>query len=266
VNKELPLAGRIALVTGTSRRIGIGAAIARRLGRDGARLFLTSWQAADAEMPWGADPDGAESLVDELREAGCDVAHAPSDLADPEAPKALIEQVHQQYGGLDIFVANHARSSTYDLASLTADEIDLTYAINVRATLLLVKEYAARRPADDNRSGGRVVLFTSGQHKGPMSRELPYAASKGALHQLTASLAEALLPQGITVNTVNPGPTDTGWATPELYDWVRDHTLSGRWGEPDDAARAVAWLVSDEARWITGQVLDSEGGFGWGNR
>jgi 3-oxoacyl-[acyl-carrier protein] reductase len=75
-----------------------------------------------------------------------------------------------------------------------------------------------------------------------------------------------LAPLGATVNTVNPGPTDTGWATPELYEWVRDHTLSGRWGDPDDAARLVAWLVSDEARWITGQVIDSEGGFGWGSR
>jgi 3-oxoacyl-[acyl-carrier protein] reductase len=263
MSNELPLAGRIALVTGTSRRIGIGAAIARRLGRDGARLFLTSWEPADAEMPWGADRDGADALADELREAGCEVAHASADLADPEAPAALIERVHETYGGLDILVANHARSSTYDLASLTAAEIDLTYAINVRATLLLVKEFAARRAA--GLTGGRVVLFTSGQHKGPMSRELPYAASKGALHQLTASLGEALLPQGVTVNTVNPGPTDTGWATPELYEWVKDHTLAGRWGEPDDAARVVAWLVSDEARWITGQVIDSEGGFRWGS-
>lgn len=265
VNDNLPLADRTALVTGTSRRTGIGAGIARRLAADGARLFLTSWSPADAEQPWGTDPEGQESLVAELRATGAEVTHQAADLADPDTPAELLNAAVGAYGDVDILVANHARSSTYDLSQLTAAELDLTYAINVRATLLLAKEYAARRdPA--RREHGSVVLFTSGQHKGPMSGELPYAASKGALHQLTASLAEALLPSGVTVNTVNPGPTDTGWSTPELYEWVRERSPSGRWGEPDDVARLVAWLVSDEARWITGQVIDSEGGFGWGAR
>ncbi|HEY6738019.1 MAG TPA: SDR family oxidoreductase [Actinopolymorphaceae bacterium] len=259
-----PLRRRVALVTGTSRRIGIGAAIARRLGLDGARLFLTSWSPHDAEMPWGEDPEGPEALVAELRAGGIEATHVTTDLADPDAPARLVDEVVRTYGGIDIVVANHARSSTHDLERLTAHEIDLTYAVNVRATLLLAQAYARRH--DDDRPGGRLVLFTSGQHKGPMPGELSYAASKGALHQVTASLAAALLSRGITVNTVNPGPTDTGWATPELHRWVEEHTLSGRWGTPDDAARLVAWLVSDDARWITGQVIDSEGGFGWGSR
>ncbi|WP_051114206.1 SDR family oxidoreductase [Actinopolymorpha alba] len=261
--KRRRLNGRVALVTGTSRQIGIGAAIARRLASDGAALFLTSWSPHDAEMPWGAEPDSTEALVVELRAEGHQVEHLAADLADPDVPAAVVAAVIQAYGALDILVANHARSSTYDLEHLTAAEIDLTYAVNTRATLLLVKEYAARH--DDTRAGS-VVLFTSGQHKGPMPGELPYAASKGALHQLTASLAAHLLPRGVTVNTVNPGPTDTGWASPEQVAWVREHSLSGRWGTPEDAARLVSWLVSDEARWITGQVIDSEGGFGWGSR
>lgn len=264
VNENLPLEGRAALVTGTSRRHGIGAAIARRLAADGARLFLTSWSPADAEQPWGVDDDGPRALVDELRSAGAEVTHQAADLADPDTPAELLNAIVGAYGQLDILVANHARSSNHDLTQLTADELDLTFAINVRATLLLAKEFAARREPD--RSGGRVVLFTSGQHKGPMSGELPYAVSKGALHQLTVSLANALAPYGTTVNTVNPGPTDTGWTTPELYEWVERRMPFGRWGEPEDAARLVAWLVSDEARWITGQVIDSEGGFGWGSR
>ena len=86
-------------------------------------------------------------------------------------------------------------------------------------------------------------------------------ASKGALHQLTASLADAVAERGITVNTVNPGPTDTGWAGPELDSLVRERMPLGRWGTPEDAARLIAWLATDEAAWITGQTIDSEGGF-----
>jgi len=122
-----------------------------------------------------------------------------------------------------------------------------------------VKEFAARH--DDARPGGRVILFTSGQHLEPMTRELPYAASKGALHGLTASLAAHLAPRGIRVNALNPGPTDTGWATPELLESERRRLPFGRWGAPADAARVVGWLAGDEADWVTGQVLTADGGF-----
>jgi 3-oxoacyl-[acyl-carrier protein] reductase len=121
-----------------------------------------------------------------------------------------------------------------------------------------VKAFAARH--DDARPGGRVVLMTSGQHLGPMPGELAYIASKGALHQVTRSLAAHLAARGITVNTVNPGATDTGWATPAVHEAVLAHAPLGRWGTPDDAARLIAWLATDDARWITGQVIDSTGG------
>ena len=104
-----------------------------------------------------------------------------------------------------------------------------------------------------------MVLMTSGQHLAPMSREVAYAVSKGALQQATMTLADELADRGITVNTVNPGPTDTGWG---LADQDPAQKMpSGRWGEPDDAARLVAWLCSDDAGWITGQTINSEGGF-----
>ena len=105
------------------------------------------------------------------------------------------------------------------------------------------------------------MLFTSGQHLGPMAGELPYAVSKGAIHQMTPTLADHLAGRGITVNCVNPGPTDTGWAEPMLQVEVAELMPSGRWGTPTDAANLVAFLVSDEGGWITGQVIDSEGGF-----
>jgi 3-oxoacyl-[acyl-carrier protein] reductase len=103
-------------------------------------------------------------------------------------------------------------------------------------------------------------MLTSGQHLRPMPGELAYVASKGALHQLTLSLSAHLAPRAITVNTVNPGATDTGWAPPALYEAVRSSHPRGRWGMSADAARLIAWLATDEAEWITGQVINSEGG------
>jgi 3-oxoacyl-[acyl-carrier protein] reductase len=154
-----------------------------------------------------------------------------------------------------VLVVNHARSGLGRLDELTAAEIDAFLHENVRATLLLVKEFAAQFEA----TRGRVVLLTSGAHKEPMPKEVAYAVSKGALAVATATLADELADRGITVNCVNPGPTDTGWGLAQRDPAPR--MPAGRWGEPDDAARLICWLCSDEGRWITGQVLDSEGGF-----
>jgi 3-oxoacyl-[acyl-carrier protein] reductase len=245
----------VAVVTGVSRRIGIGAAVARRLAEAGMDLFLHSWSPADAEQPWGADPEGPASIVDDLRKDGTRVEHLAADLADPDAPARLVDAAVRAFGTVDVLVANHARSSSVALEDLTAAELDLTYAVNTRATLLLVREFAARCAGS-----GRVVLMTSGQHRGPMPGELPYIASKGALHQLTASLAAHLAPRRITVNCVDPGATDTGYADAAAHAAVVALEPMGRWGEPDDAARLIAWLTSDAARWVTGQVIVSNGG------
>jgi len=105
------------------------------------------------------------------------------------------------------------------------------------------------------------VLFTSGQHLAPMPDELAYAISKGAVHQMVASLAAALAGRGITVNAVNPGPVDTGWPDEELRDRLREQFPAGRWGRPRDIAPVVAWLASAQSAWVTGQVLNADGGF-----
>jgi 3-oxoacyl-[acyl-carrier protein] reductase len=249
-----PLGGRGALVTGVSRRIGIGYAIGARLRALGADVFVQGYAPHDATQPWGADPRGVAALAAELG-----TGHVECDFADPAAPAACVAQAAAALGHVDILIANHAMSCDQDLAALDAAAIDATFAVNVRATLLLVQAYASAH--DDARPGGRVVLFTSGQHLGPMTRELPYAASKGAIHGITASLAAELAPRGILVNALNPGPTDTGWATPELTAQELEHMPLGRWGRPEDAARIVGWLATDEAAWVTGQVLTSDGGF-----
>ena len=248
----MELVGRNALITGVSRRAGIGFAVTRRLLDAGASVFVQGWTPHDAAQPWGAEAGGTEAVAHELQVPFCEL-----NFSDGAAPAQLVAAAVDELGPLDIMVVNHARSGLGRLCALTAEEIDAFLQENVRASLLLVKEFAAQH--DDCRSGGRVILFTSGQHLAPMSGEVAYAVSKGALHQATQTLADELADRGITVNTVNPGPTDTGWA---LVDRDPRRVMPlGRWGEPDDAARLVAWLCSDDARWITGQVIDSEGGF-----
>lgn len=254
-----PLEGRTALVTGVSRRCGIEFAVSRRLGMLGADLYLQGWRAHDAEQPWGSDSAGAEELVEELRqETGVRVEYVEMYLGLPEAPELLVADAARSHGHGDILVANHARSGSGDIGTLTAQEIDAHMAVNVRATMLLVQEFTLRH---DGRPGGRVVLFTSGQHLGPMPGELDYATSKGAVHQMTLPFAGALIRRGITLNTVNPGPVDTGYLTDEDREEIAARFPHWRWGEPEDAARLVGWLCTDEAAWIVGQVIDSEGGF-----
>lgn len=248
----MDLRGRNALVTGVSRSAGIGYAIARRLLESGAGVFVHGWNAHDSAQPWGAEPGGTASCARSLG-----VAFVEADFADPASPVRVVDAAEAALGPLDILVVNHARSGLGRLGELTADEIDAFLHENVRASLLLVREFAVRH--DDGRDGGRVVLLTSGQHLAPMAGEVAYAVSKGAIQQATPTLADELAGRRITVNAVNPGPTDTGWGLGEL---APDPAMPfGRWGEPDDAARLVAWLCSDDARCITGQTIDSEGGF-----
>ena len=259
----------MALVTGVSRRVGIGMAVARRLAGLGADLFVTSWTAHDREQPWGADPGGMDAVLAELATAAASsagsagpvarrVEHLAADFLDPDAPAQVMATAVEAFGHVDVLVCNHARSSAGGLGELTAAELDASFAVNTRAVLLLVQAFAAQH---DGRPGGRAVLFTSGQHLGPMPGELAYATSKGALVEITASLADTLADRGITVNTVNPGPTDTAYVDQAMRQRVAGMFPAGRWGTPDDAARLVAWLCTDDAAWITGQIINSEGGF-----
>ncbi len=249
--RDQPLAGRIALVTGVSRRIGIGYTIASRLAALGACVYATGWPPHDAEMPQGRDDN-------EPTEVGA-FAIERRDLEIPAEPAMLIDAVVDKFGAIDIVLAVHARSSREALADLSAEELDRTWAANVRSILLLAQRFAQRH--DPARDGGRMIWFTSGQQLGPMPDELSYTVTKGALHALTASLAQPLAELGIAANCINPGPVDTGYATREVHARVASMFPSRRWGTPDDVANLVEFLVSDHGAWIIGQVLNSEGGF-----
>ncbi|MCW2936592.1 MAG: putative Oxidoreductase, short-chain dehydrogenase/reductase family [Actinomycetia bacterium] len=258
----LPLRGRAALVTGVSRRAGIGYAVARRLAALGASLFLHHYAPHDRDQPWGGDPGGIAAVIDGVTSAladGARVHDAELDLAAPGAPEQLVTAAAGQLGHLDVLVCNHARSGgDGPLGTLDAAMLDAHWAVNTRSSILLAQAFAAQH---DGRPGGRIIFMTSGQDLGPMTGEVAYAASKGALASITRTLADALADRSITLNTINPGPVDTGYATPDDHETVRRHFPQGRWGAPDDPARLIAWLASDDAAWITGQVISTEGGF-----
>jgi 3-oxoacyl-[acyl-carrier protein] reductase len=246
------LDGRVALVTGVSRPIGIGATVAMRLHDLGATVVATGWPPHDAEMPWG------ETQLDPLP---FDVGR--HDLEDPDVPAGLVDEVVGRHGRLDVVAAVHARSSAGSLDEVSADELDRCWAVNVRSVVLLAQRFAQRHVsvATTEPPVGRMIWFTSGQHLGPMDGEIAYAVSKGALHQMTASLDHALSRSRIIANCINPGPVDTGYADGELHAAIAARFPDGRWGSPADIADVVGFLVSDEGAWIRGQVLDVEGGF-----
>ncbi|GGY62467.1 SDR family oxidoreductase [Streptomyces rochei] len=263
----LPLRGRTALVTGASRRGGIGHAVARRLAAYGASVYLHHHVPHDAAMPWGADrtEDVVASVRAALGDPEATVVAGPGDLSDPAAPGELLATAAEALGGrLDVLVANHALSgSDGTLDTVDAAMLDAHWQVDTRSVLLLVQAFARHRAALPARTpGGRVVMMTSGQDiAGGMPGEIAYALQKGALASITRSLSTALADHAVTVNAVNPGPVDTDYMTGEDYDAIAALFPAGRWGMPDDPARLVAWLATDEAEWVTGQVIDSEGGF-----
>ena len=252
------LRGRVAVVTGVGRRRGIGSAVCRALAARGADVALSYWKTYDREMPWETDENEPARLVGELREAGVRAEAFEVDLSRPGSPEALLDAVGERLGVPSILVNVAAHSTRGGYEELDAASIDAHHAVNVRAMAMLSVLFARRYPGGP---GGRIVNFSSGQSLGPMPEELAYVMTKGATEAFTRSLAAGVGHKGVTVNAVNPGPTDTGWMTPELERELVPKFPAGRIGRPEDAARLVAFLASGEAAWITGQTIHSEGGF-----
>lgn len=249
---------RVAIVTGAGRRGGIGAAICRELAAGGADVLFTYCKDYDREMPWNADEEGPEALLEDLREPGVRAEAVELDLSSPESPEQLLDETGERLGPPSILINNAAYSKTDGFEELDAATLDAHYAVNLRATALLGASFARRYTGGP---GGRIINITSGQFLGPMVGELAYAATKGAVEALTVTLAAEVGHKGITVNAVNPGPTDTGWMSEDLRRELAQKFAAGRVGEPEDAARLVAFLAGEDAAWITGQIINSEGGF-----
>ncbi len=250
---------RIAIVTGASRRRGIGAAVCRALAQAGSDIFFTHWSPYDHRMPWGAEEDEPAHLQRQVQASGVRCEHLMIDLGTAEAPLHIMQAVEAQLGPASILVNNATHDDTEaPFDQLDAPTLDAYYAMNMRGTMLLSIEFARRFALQ---SGGRIINLTSGQGRGAMPGKLAYVATKGAIEAFTVTLAVEVAPRGITVNAVDPGPTDTGWMTEEVKRELMPRFPMGRLGQPEDAARLITFLASEDAGWVTGQIIHSTGGF-----
>lgn len=240
-----------ALITGASSERDMGTAICRSLASKGINVFFTHWK---AETNWPA------RFQRELAEMGVESGSMEIDLSLADAASHVLDRMDSTFGFPAILVNNAAHSVRDGYRAFDAKTMDDHYAVNMRSTFLLCTEFA-RRFEERDIEAGRIINMTSGQELGPMPGELAYAATKAAISAFTKTLSQELASLGITVNAVNPGPTDSTWMTDEVKDHLLTKFPMGRIGLPEDAARTIAFLASDDAKWITGQLIHSEGGF-----
>jgi len=256
---------RLAIVTGASRRRGIGAAVCRALAQAGVDIFFTHWSPYDSRMPWGAEEDEPDILQKQLQALGVRCEHLMVDLGAIDAPQRIIQTAQTQLGAASILINNATHDDTdAPFDQLDAPTLDAYYAVNIRGTILLSVEFARRFVEPEGPlglTGGRIINLTSGQGRGAMPGKLAYVATKGAIEAFTVTLAAEVASRGITVNAVDPGPNDTGWMTEEVMRDLLPHFPMGRIGQPEDAARLITFLASEEAGWVTGQIIRSNGGF-----
>jgi len=248
----------VAIVTGASRRIGIGAAICRELAKSGHDIFFTHLQEYDRDVSVGADVDGPHVVPEARQRLGANVAEMHADLMDPATADQIIARCTDQLGAPAVLVNNAAYSTTQNWDELTPEIFDNHYLVNFRGSSLLSIAFAKQFTRGH---GGRIISMSSGQNQGPMPGELAYAASKGAIEAFVKSYAFAVGPLGITENAVNPGPVDTGWMSDDLKRYLEPKFALGRIGQPADIGKVIAFLASPAADWITGQVINAEGGF-----
>jgi 3-oxoacyl-[acyl-carrier protein] reductase len=241
------LAGKVALVTGGSR--GIGAAIARRLADDGAAVALT----------FANNADKAAAVAATIEAAGGRALVIKADNADPAAIVAAVEQTVEELGSLDILVNNAGIFTGGPLEGATVEQLDLTWAIDVRAAFLASQAAARHLP-----HGGRIITIGSAlAERVPVPGLTLYAMCKAALTGLTKGLARDLGPQGIAVSVVQGGLINTDM-NPEdgpAAEFLRSVPALGRYGTVDEVASIVGYLASDEARYITGSAITVDGGF-----
>ncbi|HEU5072810.1 MAG TPA: SDR family oxidoreductase [Polyangiaceae bacterium] len=245
------LEGMVAVVTGVGRRASIGAAVARELAGAGAKLMLLYQRGYDTAQAWGSDPAMPALLLEEL--APSTEAYAEEvDLAEPGGANEVFTEVQRRFGFAQILVNNACHWESGDLAATDAAQLDRHYAVNTRAPVLLCREFVRQLPRG---AAGRIVNVTSGQGHAPMPGEVAYAVTKASLDALTLTLAAELASRAITVNAVDPGPTDTGWMTDNVRAALIEASPSKTLATPRDTARLVRMLVSDRASDATGQIL-----------
>ncbi|SFW57860.1 SDR family oxidoreductase [Chitinophaga sancti] len=241
------LTGKIILVTGASR--GIGAAIAQKLAAEGATVVVN----------YAGNKEAADKTVAAIKELGVEAMAIQADVSKSDEVKKMFDTVIAQYGRMDVLI-NNAGILLYKLIKDTSDEdFDRQFAINVKGTFNTMRE-AATRLADN----GTIINFSSTTTRLLLPTYGPYVATKGAVEQMTRVFAKEVGARGINVNVVSPGPTNTelflNGKTQEALDRLAGLSAFNRIGEPEDIAKVVAFLVSDDAKWISGQNIGANGG------
>ena len=240
------LEGKTALVTGASR--GIGAAIAKRLAADGAKVAITYARGADS----------AASVIKAIESAGGKAIAIQADATDPKAVRAAIDKVVSWLGKLDILVNNAGTAIPKKFEETTLEELDQVINLNIRG--VFVTTQAALKQMND---GGRIISIGSCVGERMMTPGLvPYSATKGAIRMFTQGLSREVGDRGITVNNVQPGPIDTD-LNPAAGDWAvpqKAVTALNRYGSVQEVAALVAFIASPEASYITGANLTVDGG------
>ena len=280
--------GKVALVTGGNH--GIGAAIAQALAAQGVKVFITyfrletAYDASELQVALDAGVGGdrlyraqqqqtADYVVSAIRKAGGIATAVEVDLSDSEAIPSLLDRCGAELGPVEILINNHAYCApeTFDPANVGTNEsgsgvtftstagIDQHMAVNVRATVLLMREFVSRHVARGADWGRIVNISTDAAHA--HGSNVSYAASKHAIESYSRSAASELGKYGITVNIVAPGPIQTGYITPAMEREIEAETPLGRVGRPEDIANTVAFLVSEQGGWLTGQLLYVGGGY-----
>lgn len=244
----------VALVTGVSRKAGIGSAIALALADAGWNVATTYWRPYDASMSWGSLESEAESISDQIRESGARSVSLEADLSDTATPKIIFDRVEHFLGPVSALVMAHCHSVDSSIESTTVESFDFHFAVNARATWLLIREFGRRYRGEHGH--GRIIAITSDH----TAHNMPYGASKGAMDRIVLAAAQEFKDLGITANVINPGGTDTGWMSDDMKEQICHETPLGRIGVPKDCARLVCFLCSEEGGWINGQLLLSNGG------
>lgn len=241
------LTGKVAVVTGAAR--GIGAATAKRLAADGAKVVVN----------YGTSAKAAEKTVAEITAAGGKAIMFQGDASDPAAVAKLFDAAEQTFGPVSILVNNAGVHELRLVENADTTHFEKVFRANVLTTLLATAEFARRIGTN----GGRVVNISSGGARAAVPGAGVYCASKAAVEGLTRAHALELGAKHVTVNAVAPGATATDMLQllPEdVKKQMIASTTLGRLGTPEDIADVVAFLCSDDARWITGQFLDTNGG------
>jgi 3-oxoacyl-[acyl-carrier protein] reductase len=253
------LRGKTAIVTGASRSSGIGTAICLALAEAGADIFFTHWTPFDGTEGIGVEEEWPQRLKERLIGMGVRASHMEADLEDDGVPKRILDGVKETLRTPDILINNATYCAPSSIRTLNTDLLDKHYNVNNRGTLMLSLEFAREFEKSNPEGGeGRIIFMVSG---GPDPENLAYIATKGALKAITAPLATGLAPLGITVNSVDPGPTDSGWIDEELGKAFLPMFPMGRLGKPEDTAKLIRFLAGSDSQWVTGQIIESNGGF-----